>query len=110
MAGSWYWVDDQNAHWRPEHYFAPGTAVTVSADLYGAQLGGGLYGQEDSRVSFKIGNSHISVADDATKQVSVFDNGALVRTMPTSMGMGGTQEIGGRTLSFWAVVRLRKTI
>jgi lipoprotein-anchoring transpeptidase ErfK/SrfK len=24
-----------------------------------------------------------------------------VRTMPTSMGMGGTQQIGGRTLSFW---------
>jgi lipoprotein-anchoring transpeptidase ErfK/SrfK len=24
-----------------------------------------------------------------------------MRTMPTSMGMGGTQEIDGRTLSFW---------
>jgi lipoprotein-anchoring transpeptidase ErfK/SrfK len=33
--------------------------------------------------------------------VSVFDNGKLVRTMPTSMGMGGTQTINGTTLSFW---------
>ena len=31
----------------------------------------------------------------------MFDNGKLVRTMPTSMGMGGTQTIGGTTLSFW---------
>jgi L,D-transpeptidase catalytic domain len=31
----------------------------------------------------------------------VYENGVLVRTMPTSMGMGGTQTIGGRTLSFW---------
>ena len=23
VRGSWYWVDDQNAHWRPEKYYAP---------------------------------------------------------------------------------------
>jgi lipoprotein-anchoring transpeptidase ErfK/SrfK len=101
VVGSWYWVDDQNAHWRPQAYFAPGTVVTAEARIYGVRVGDGLYGQEDSRVSFTIGESHVSIADDATKQVSVYSNGVLVRTMPTSMGMGGTQEIGGRTLSFW---------
>lgn len=64
-------------------------------------MGKGLFGQEDTKVSFTIGDAHISVADDTTKQVSVFDNGRLVRTMPTSMGMGGTEQINGRTLSFW---------
>ena len=101
MPGSWYWVDDQNAHWRPEKYYAPGTTVTVDANLYGTPLGDGLYGAEDEQVSFKIGDAHVSIADDNTKQVSVFDNGKLVRTMPTSMGMGGTQTIGGTTLSFF---------
>ncbi|HUO40603.1 MAG TPA: Ig-like domain-containing protein [Mycobacterium sp.] len=101
VQGSWYWVDDQNVHWRPQHYYAPGTVVRVAADIYGARLGDGLYGQEDSQVSFTIGDAHFSIADDKTKQVSVYDNGNLVRTMPTSMGMGGTEEIGGRTLSFW---------
>jgi lipoprotein-anchoring transpeptidase ErfK/SrfK len=33
--GSWYWVDNQNAHWRPEHYFVPGTAITAEARIYG---------------------------------------------------------------------------
>jgi lipoprotein-anchoring transpeptidase ErfK/SrfK len=101
VAGSWNWIDDQTAHWRPEKYYAPGTSVDVAANLYGVPVGDGLYGQEDEHLSFKIGDSHVSIADDTTKQVSVFDNGKLVRTMPTSMGMGGTETIGGTTLSFW---------
>ncbi len=73
----------------------------MSADIYGVNLGDGMYGQANQHVSFKIGNAHVSIADDVNKQVSVFDNGKLVRTMPTSMGMGGSQTIGGRTLHFW---------
>lgn len=101
VAGSWFWVDDQNAHWRPEHYYSPGTTITADAKIYGIVVANGLFGQEDSHVSFHIGESHVSITDDATKLVSVYQNGTLVRTMPTSMGMGGTQQVDGRTLSFW---------
>jgi lipoprotein-anchoring transpeptidase ErfK/SrfK len=101
VPGSWFWVDDQNAHWRPERYYAPGTIVTAEAKIYGIALGDGLFGQDDTRVSFRIGDAHVSIADDATHQVSVFDNGALVRTMPTSMGMGGTEDVAGHTISLW---------
>lgn len=101
VKGSWYWLDDQNAHWRPARYYQPGTRVTVEANIYGAAVGDGLYGQQDSRVSFLIGDSHVSVADDNTKHVSVYENGRLVRSMPTSMGMGGTEHIAGQTISFW---------
>lgn len=101
LDGAWTWVDDQTAHWRPQHYYPPGTTVRVAADIYGVPLGAGLYGQADTAVSFRIGDAHISVANDITKQVSVFSNGKLMRTMPTSMGMGGSETIGGRTISFW---------
>ncbi|MBU8817811.1 L,D-transpeptidase [Mycolicibacterium goodii] len=99
--GSWNWIDDQTAHWRPQKYYAPGTKVTVDAEIYGARLGEDLYGAQDEKVSFTIGDSHVSIADDNTKQVSVYENGKLVRTMPTSMGMGGTETVNGVTLSFW---------
>jgi lipoprotein-anchoring transpeptidase ErfK/SrfK len=101
VEGAWTWVNDATAHWRPRHYFAPGTTVTVVANIYGVPLGGGLYGQADAGVTFRIGDAHISIANDITKQVSVFSNGKLVRTMPTSMGMGGSETTGGRTISFW---------
>jgi lipoprotein-anchoring transpeptidase ErfK/SrfK len=101
VPGSWYWIDDTTAHWRPEKYYAPGTSVTVAANIYGAALGDGLYGADDERVSFKIGDAHVSKVDDATKVVNVFENGKLIRTMPTSMGMGGTETIGDTVLSFW---------
>lgn len=101
VEGAWTWVDDQTAHWRPQRYYSPGTILTVAADLYGVALGDGLYGQEDARVRLRIGDAHFAIADDATKQVTVYVNGNLVRTMPTSMGMGGIQTIGGHTFSFW---------
>jgi lipoprotein-anchoring transpeptidase ErfK/SrfK len=101
VQGAWNWIDSRTAHWRPAKYFAPGTTVTLAANIYGNSLGDGVYGQEDEHLTFRIGDAHVSIADDTTKQVSVFSNGQLVRTMPTSMGMGGTQTIGGTTLSFW---------
>ncbi|MFC9996889.1 Ig-like domain-containing protein [Nocardia sp. NPDC127526] len=101
VTGSWHWLDNRNVHWRPREYYAPGTRVTVAADVYGAELGPGLFGQEDARTSFVIGPSHVSIADDNTHRVEVYENGNLVRTMPTSMGMGGSTTVGGRTISFW---------
>lgn len=100
VAGSWYWIDDRNAHWRPQEYWPAGAKVNVSADLYGAQVGPDLYGQEDTKTSFVIGPSHVSVADDNTHQVQVFENGQLIRTMPTSMGMGGKEDFDNKTIYF----------
>lgn len=88
--GSWYWMDSRHAHWRPQSYYRPGTEVAAAGDDEGA-----------SRVSFVIGESHVSIADDATKQIRVYRNDELVRTIPTSMGMGGSETVAGKTISFW---------
>jgi lipoprotein-anchoring transpeptidase ErfK/SrfK len=90
VTGGWYWETDQDAYWRPEQYYQPGTQVTVKAKVYGVQVGPGLYGQADQSVSFKIGQKRVSVADAKTHQVKVYFDDKLVRTMATSMGQGGT--------------------
>lgn len=101
VAGAWRWIDDQNAHWRPEKYYAPGTVVTAQANIYGRDLGAELYGQSDTSASFTVGDAHVAVSDDNTKTITVSNNGQVVKTMPTSMGMGGTETVDGQELSFW---------
>lgn len=99
--GAWNWTSDQDVRWRPKVFWKSGTKVTVNAKVYGKQVGQDLYGQQDQTISFKIGASHISVADDKNKLVQVFHNGKLRRVMPTSMGKGGTDVIKGRSISYW---------
>jgi Bacterial Ig domain len=38
VEGRWYWVDSRTAHYRPEEFWAKGTKVTASAQLYGVHL------------------------------------------------------------------------
>ncbi|MFA5710908.1 Ig-like domain-containing protein [Mycolicibacterium sp.] len=101
VEGSWFWMDNQRAHWRPRQYYAPGTRIVVSADLNGVPLGAGRYGAGIPRVEIVIGDSRVSIADDVTKQIRVYRNDELVRTIPTSMGMGGSETVAGKMISFW---------
>jgi len=101
--GGWYWNDDQNAYWRPETYFQPGTKVTIDAGVYGKKVGPGLYGQADQKVSFTIGAKHLSIANAKTHKVKVFFDDKLVRTMPTSMGQGGTVQGKNGPIYLWTM-------
>jgi lipoprotein-anchoring transpeptidase ErfK/SrfK len=102
--GSWTWIDDSTLHWRPRHFYAPGTKVTINAKVYGKNFGTdsySLYGQDDLSVSFNIGPSHVSIANDRTHRVKVFFNGKLKRTMLTSMGQHSGVTVKGNYINFW---------
>lgn len=86
VEGAFYWFDEKTVHWRPQHYWTPGTKVTIDAKIYGKHVGNGIYGQEDRHVTTTIGDAVIHEADGATHQVVTKVNGQVVRTMPTSMG------------------------
>jgi lipoprotein-anchoring transpeptidase ErfK/SrfK len=103
VVGGWYWDDDQNAYWRPKNYYTPGTTVTVTAKVYGVDVGSGLYGQDDRSVSFKIGEKRVSIADASTHHVKVYFSDRLVRSMPTSMGRGGTVQGRHGTIYLWTM-------
>ncbi|MEV0696872.1 Ig-like domain-containing protein [Saccharopolyspora sp. NPDC050389] len=84
--GGWYWLSDKEVHYRPQNYWKPGTKVSLKINLYGVDLGGGVYGETDRSIDFAVHDSWIAKADGNTEQMQVFHNGQLVNTMPISMG------------------------
>jgi lipoprotein-anchoring transpeptidase ErfK/SrfK len=87
--GAWHWLSGNEVHWRPAHYWKPGTQVTVNADINGVPAGNGIFGQLDRSTSFHIGDAHVYKVNIATDQLRVFDNGRLTRTIPVTTGMPG---------------------
>ncbi|MBI9001422.1 Ig-like domain-containing protein [Corynebacterium sp. CCM 9185] len=86
VEGAFYWLNNHEVRWRPEEFWGPGTEVTVKADIYGKDLGGGIWGDSDNATNFTIGDSVIAYADDNTKQLKVTKNGEVLRSIPISMG------------------------
>lgn len=84
--GSWHWMSDYEAHWRPKSYWRTGTDVSVDVDVNSVAAGNGIYGQESRRVDFTVGDANIYKVNMDTYQMQVFSNGALLRTIPITTG------------------------
>ena len=87
--GSWYWLTDREAHFRPARYWKPGTDVSVDLDVNSLPAGNGIYGQESRSIDFQVGDSHVYKVDARTHQMRVFSNGTLLRTLPITTGKPG---------------------
>jgi lipoprotein-anchoring transpeptidase ErfK/SrfK len=93
--GSWYWLSDREAHFRPVHYWKPGTDVSVDVDVNSLPAGNGIFGQESRTIDFHIGDSVVSKVDVNTHTMRTFINGTLARTMPISAGKAGWETRSG---------------
>jgi lipoprotein-anchoring transpeptidase ErfK/SrfK len=95
VEGAFYWLNNREVRWRPEHFWKPGTTVNVAVNTYGVDLGDGVFGEDNAHSHFTIGDEVIATADDNTKMVTVRVNGEVVKTMPTSMGKDSTPTASG---------------
>ena len=89
QVGAWHWISDNEVHWRPKHYWQPGTTVTVNADVNSVPAGNGVYGQLDRSETFNVGDAIIMKVNVASHEMRVYDNGTLLRTIPISAGKPG---------------------
>lgn len=87
--GSWHWISDTEAHWRPKAYWKAGTDVHVDVDINSVAAGNGIYGQESRELDFHVGDAHIYRVNAQTHQMKVFSNGKLLRTLPITTGKPG---------------------
>ncbi|BCL15997.1 L,D-transpeptidase [Micromonospora sagamiensis] len=94
--GAWHWVSNgTQAYYRGAEYWKPGTRLTVRIALEGIPLSNGKYGNVDRRASAKIGRAFEMKVANATKQMTVYENGQVVRTVPVSLGKKQTPSSSG---------------
>lgn len=87
--GAFFWANDTILKWRPKEFWEPGTEVTINANLYGKDFGGGIYGAEDSKATITIGEDNRAVVDNDTKTMKIYKNGEEVKSIQVSLGTDG---------------------
>ena len=90
--GAFFWLDPYEVRWRPKEYWEPGTEVSVKANIYGHEMGEGLYGAQDSETHFTIGDKVEAVVDNDDKMLRVYADDELVKEFPVSLGTDGTYD------------------
>ncbi len=88
QAGSWYWLNSKEAHWRPQTYWKAGSKVHVDIETNGVKSGD-RFGQMSRTADFTVGRSVIAKVDLKKHQMGVYISGKLVKTIPVTGGQPG---------------------
>lgn len=87
VEGSWGWLSDRQVDFRPKSYWPAGTEVSVGANLYGIDLGGGVYPRADVTTKFTIGRNQVVKIHTPDHVMNVYRDGAKYRSYPCSNGL-----------------------
>jgi lipoprotein-anchoring transpeptidase ErfK/SrfK len=94
--GVWSWTSSgTQAYYRGPEFWRAGTKLTVRIAVGGLPTGGGRYGDRDRSATAKIGRSLIMKVDNATKKMTVEQNGKVVKTALVSLGKSSTPSSSG---------------
>nr|WP_079177784.1 Ig-like domain-containing protein [Streptomyces mangrovisoli] len=91
-----HWFGGGRLDFRPEHYWKPGTQVTVALHLRDVEGAPGVYGLQERTYSFTVGRSQVSLVDAARHTMEVRRDGALVATVPITAGAPKTTTYNGK--------------
>ncbi|MER7170334.1 L,D-transpeptidase [Streptomyces mesophilus] len=109
VEGAWYWVDDQNLHYRPRSFWPAHTEITVRSALDGVNIGDGVYGAGSKPLTIRIGDRIEAITDASTHTMTVLRNGEEIRTIPVTTGKAGYRTRNGikTVLAKERLVRMR---
>jgi lipoprotein-anchoring transpeptidase ErfK/SrfK len=95
QVGTWYWFNGGEVHYRPKEYWQSGTKINVRLAVGGLQLTKTGWGSKDVTSTFSIGDRIVMTTDDKTHQMTVEQNGQVIKTMPVSLGKAKTPSSSG---------------
>ncbi|GHH95646.1 lipoprotein [Streptomyces capillispiralis] len=91
-----HWFGASRLDFRPEHYWKPGTRVTVDLRLRDVEAAPGVYGLQHRTFTFTVGRSQVSVVDAADHTMRVRRDGDLLATVPVTAGARKTPTYNGK--------------
>lgn len=91
-----HWFGNGRLDFRPEHYWAPGTRVTVALRLRDVEGAPHVYGLQYRTFSFTVGRSQLSLVDAAAHAMQVRRDGELLATVPITAGAPKTTTYNGK--------------
>lgn len=94
--GTWSWTSSgTQAYYRAPEYWQTGTTIKVRIAVGGLPTGNGYYGDKDRSATSKIGRKFEMNVDNATKKMTVVQDGKTIKTMPVSLGKKSTPSSSG---------------
>ncbi|MCY1144596.1 Ig-like domain-containing protein [Actinoplanes sp. Pm04-4] len=93
--GTWHWTSPTEVHYRTKVYWKANSKVFYKVSLAGVPLGNGYYGRSDLTVDLKIGREFIMNVSNKSKQMTVKQNGKIIKTIPVSLGKKSTPSSSG---------------
>lgn len=91
-----HWFGRSRLDFRPEHYWKPGTKVTVDLRLRDVEGAPGVYGLQHRTFTFTVGRSQVSVVDASRHTMKVRRDGELLATVPITAGAKKTPTYNGK--------------
>ncbi len=100
--GAWYfekagaglpWVLE--AHYRPQNYWTANSQISMKMPIEGLSGGGAFVFDDSLTLNMATGDAHTATVDKNTLQMQVFNNGAMVKQMPVSLGAAKTPTYNG---------------
>ncbi|MBN1171942.1 MAG: L,D-transpeptidase family protein, partial [Micromonosporaceae bacterium] len=96
--GAWNWFNAHEIHFRPREYWQASTRLSFRAALGGLPLGGDRYGANDITVRAAVGSRLLITIENQTKQMTVTEDGSVLRTIPVSLGKPSSPSASGNLI------------
>ncbi|HEY0698193.1 MAG TPA: Ig-like domain-containing protein [Micromonospora sp.] len=93
--GAWRWISPTEVRYRPKEFWQANTEISYKVQAGGLPLGDGWYGRADLTIEAKIGSAFVMTVDNRTKQMTVTKDGAVIKTIPVSLGKPSTPSSSG---------------
>ncbi|MFB9236547.1 Ig-like domain-containing protein [Plantactinospora siamensis] len=95
--GAWSWLDEGNqVSYRAPDPWKPGTRITARAALAGLPMGKAGFGDDDHTAVATVAPDAVRMdIDNDTKQMYVYKDNRLVKTIPVSLGKPSTPSSSG---------------